>query len=114
MAEEVVIDFSQSGDIQALHNDRFSLGFLGKMSFHRASSIEFDEDRQSFFICPLGMDIKQAKAFTPLVGFVGYDVARRFEVLYFNECRKLGIKPVYGAEAADLAFRLRESFKNEV
>lgn len=90
-----VIDFLPSGEVEALHNDGFSLSFLGKQSIRRATEIAFDPEAQAWAIAlpdPLS-------AFDGYIvveggeGFATYEDARRVEVFWLNRCRVLGITP---------------------
>ena len=88
-AKELVINFAPTGEVNALHMDKFDLGFLGKKTLGRASTIEFDEEDQSFFVLPDG----ETEPFVPATRFSGYDVARSFEIDWLQECMKAECTP---------------------
>ena len=106
--KELVIDISAGGVVESLHMDEFPLSFLGPMAIERASTIEFHETSQTFYVC-----LTKAVTTTPpsnyeeiplaARGFAGYDTARRFEVEWLNACRKQGTDPMTleGIEIAD-------------
>ena len=84
---DMVFDINPTGGITGLHFDQFDLGFLGKKEIGRASEIMFNEETQLW-------DIQIPGACEPSVtGFLGYDEAREFEVLWLQECRKQGVEP---------------------
>lgn len=97
-----VIDFKPDGSVEAMHNDKFDLSFLGKQSIQRATEIVFNELTQSWSIrVP-----NQFRWFTPIlnpnglgvfeasIGFSTYEEARSAEVEWLNECRLQDIDPV--------------------
>ena len=88
--KELIIDIDNTGKVESLHMDEFSLGFLGKMEITRASEIKFNEKSQDWDIyIPF-----KSKLYKIIGGFEGYDVARDFEVRWLQECRKRGIHPM--------------------
>jgi hypothetical protein len=91
---EIVIDVTDQG-VEAMHFDRFNLGFLGKMHITRASEIFFNTDTQDWEIKLPGQDAPYKSA----VGFKAYEDARDFEVEWLQECRKHGINPLSEAGA---------------
>jgi hypothetical protein len=91
---EIVIDVTDQG-VEAMHFDRFNLGFLGKMHITRASEIFFNDDTQDWEIKLPGQDTP----FKSAVGFKTYEDARDFEVEWLQECRKHGINPLSDAGA---------------
>ncbi len=87
---ELVIDVSIDGRVQALHMDEFPLSFLGKMHVTRASEIKYNSNTQRWDI-----GIPHGSVFVKTVGgFCGYDLARKFEVAWLQECRKQGCSPL--------------------
>jgi hypothetical protein len=96
MHNEIVIDISGEGRVSALHMDEFPLSFLGKMQVSRASSIEFDEESQTFYVVVSERRSDWQRNWirsggAPLVpdaakGFTGYDEARLFEVDWLQKC----------------------------
>ena len=89
MNKEIVIDFANNGTVESMHFDEFPLGFLGKATVERASEIFFNEDTQLWDILLPGQEAPCVNA----AGFAGYDVARRFEVEWLQECRKARVPP---------------------
>lgn len=102
-----VIDFTPQGTVQAMHNDKFDLSFLGSQSITRASEIQFDAATQrwaiwlpkpwphvggEYFVVPDGK------------GFHTYDGARQIEVKWLNACRLEGVKPMSTEGLAALKF----------
>ncbi len=81
-----VIEFTESGEVTAMHRDSFSLGFLGKQSISRASEIMFNEDTQRWDI-HLASPENGTFFPTPASGFVGYNEARDVEVAWLENCR---------------------------
>ncbi len=87
----MVIDFRPDGAVEAMHRDRFNLGFLGKQQVSRASEIIFDENTQKWDI-HVGVGdkfllVEGAK------GFENYDDARRYEVRWLEQCRLHDFEP---------------------
>jgi hypothetical protein len=88
-----VILFDTSGGVKAMHNDSFSLGFLGTQRIERASDIRFDETTQSwgiwFFI--------DGRFVAPILlshyGFDSYEAARNKEIQVMNESLLTGRLP---------------------
>lgn len=111
MSKELVITITPEGSVESLHMDAFPLSFLGRMQIERASTIEFDGARQSFFV-------RLTEAASPLHacqpydgiecarGFQGYDEARAFEVEWLTETAKLSIDPL-SPEGIEIACKLR-------
>lgn len=115
MNKEIVIDVSSDGRVSALHMDEFPLSFLGNMKIERASTIEFSEQQQSFYIkvSPERSPTQKVLAdFIPheVRGFKGYDEARQFEVEWLQECSKLDIDPLSN-EGVSVARRLRSEMQ---
>lgn len=119
--KEIVIDIGQGGQTSALHMDEFPLSFLGRMEIGRASTIDFNPETQLFDV-----SLKDATNYIvdnntvyhrigggyqcgypeAACGFTGYDEARRFEVDWIQECRKLGVDPL-DPEGIEIIQRLR-------
>lgn len=102
--KEIVININSSGAVSALHMDHFDLGFLGNKRIGRASTIEFDEQDQSFFVLVAG----ESAAPPEVRHFSGYDVARKFEVEWLQACMKAGCRP-YSEQGWVLAREIRAS-----
>ncbi len=45
-----VIDFLPNGHVEAMHNDAFTLAFLGRQNIERATEIKFNEESQKWDI----------------------------------------------------------------
>lgn len=105
MDKQFVINIETSGKTHGLHFDEFDLGFLGDKRISRASSIEFDEEAQSFFVLPAGYDKPNSIA----TGFSGYDVARDFEVEWLQACMMAGKVQPHSTVGIVLAHEIRES-----
>lgn len=90
---ELVIEIQETGKVEALHMDGFDLGFLGDKKVFRQTDIVFCEETQKWDLVYL---VAGASGFyaDELTGFVSYEVARRFEVSWINDCRLQGIDPV--------------------
>lgn len=101
--QEIVIDIQSNGVTEAMHFDEFSLGFLGDMTVDRASEIFHNPKTQKWDIVLPEKESPQCEAVS---SFNGYDEARKFEVLWLQECRKQRISP-YTEEAAEIATQLR-------
>lgn len=92
MSKEYVIDVGATGKVTALHNDQFSLSFLGAQKIQRASDIRFNEETQLWDIYlrdEAGVEYQPTPA---LSGFDTYDGARTFEVQALNHIRKSGLR----------------------
>lgn len=103
----MVIDFRPDGAVEAMHRDRFNLGFLGKQSIKRASEILFDEETQAWDIhIAVGSEfilVEDAK------GFADYDEARKMEVRWLEYCRLHDLEPT-STEGINLLKVLRENY----
>lgn len=88
MAKELVISFAPTGQTEALHMDEFPLRHLGDMKIERASTIEFNEDTQLFDVV-----LPDGTVHITHANFVGYDVARSFEVEWLQQCRLEEVAP---------------------
>lgn len=100
MSKELVIDFLENGEAQAMHVDSFDLGFLGNKKVQRATEIKFNETTQSWGLYlpmkALRLFEGAAPSYAPVhaaQGFPSYEVARQAEVLWLNVCRALGEEP---------------------
>lgn len=89
---ELVIDFKPTGAVNALHMDDFDLGFLGDKKVRRQTDIVFHEASQKWDIIYIDSDGKKYYD-SGLCGFESYDLARKFEVKWINDCRLLGLDP---------------------
>ena len=106
---EMVIEFTEDGEVHALKRDEFNLGFLGKEEIGRASTIDWDEASQSW-----GINLKQHYQFTDMqvspssgikpwkvrceslkysecTGFDSYEEARDCEVRWIEHCQGANI-----------------------
>jgi hypothetical protein len=92
-----VIDFLPTGEVEAMHNDKFDLSFLGRQSIERATEIKFDQASQKWAIWfpkswpHIGGGYFQVGSAT---GFATYEGARAVEVEWLNSCRLLGFRPI--------------------
>lgn len=105
---ELVIEFTPGGHVAAMHMDTFDLGFLGDKEIKRQTDIPFNPVSQTWSIYYI-LDNGTPVSFDPLRGFEGYDRTRKFEVMWLNECRLLGVCPV-AEEGIDAAATLREAY----
>jgi len=101
--QEIIVNFSSTGVVSGLHFDELDLGFLGDKKIGRASSIEFDEETQSFLVLPAGKvsTVEQA------TNFIGYDNAREFEVEWLQACMKARHCDPYSTQGVTLASVIR-------
>lgn len=104
---ELVIDFKNDGEVSALHMDGFDLGFLGDKKVFRQSDITFCPDTQKWNLVYL-VNGDQPFMHTVLCGFPAYDIARKFEVNWLNDCRLQGINPI-SAEGVEVMNHLRQN-----
>ena len=90
---EHVIVIGPSGVVKSMHNDKFSMGFLGNQTIERASDIRFDSETQAWGIWfnVDGVFVEPAKASHK--GYSSYESARDHEVLVMNESLKTGLCP---------------------
>ena len=72
--------------------DDFDLGFLGDKKIIRASEIVFNEDTQLWDVFA-GTKHPLATAYQCCAGFTTYEFARKFEVLWFQNCAIAGVEP---------------------
>lgn len=102
MSKEIVIDCNSNGTVEGLHFDAFDLGFLGRKHVERASEIFHNAETDLWDI----LLPSQGRAYPEVQGFSGYDTARRFEVLWLQDCRKLSIDPIADEDMARVRARL--------
>lgn len=91
-AARMVIDFSPTGEVEAMHRDTFPLAFLGKQSISRASDIRHNEETQLWDIY-----VADGEGFAGVEGakgFATYDEGRRMEVRWFEACRLHSLSPL--------------------
>jgi hypothetical protein len=104
----MVIDFRPTGEVEAMHRDKFNLSFLGAQSIHRASDIRFDEDTQQWDI-----HLASEGGFVPVEaarGFETYEEARKMEVRWLEMARLHDLSPL-SEEGTNLLRVLREKFE---
>lgn len=89
---EHVVSIGPSGAVRSMHNDKFSLGFLGKQSIDRASDICWDEEEQNWGIWFNVGGTYEAPSIE-YSGFGSYEEARDFEVKVMNQCIQLEMPP---------------------
>jgi hypothetical protein len=89
VVRKIVVDIGPAGSAHAMHFDDFDLGFLGDKQVERASEIVYSTASGLWNIILAGEThpVPEAK------GFAGYEVARRFEVEWFQEARESGVPP---------------------
>jgi len=90
-----VIDISNTGDLEALYNDKVDLKSLGTMSMTRASHIKFNDLTQSWDVIPVLIKNYQALP-AEYRNWSSYEQAIEFEVAVFNEARRLDLLSVEG------------------
>ncbi len=104
----MVVNFSATGMVTAMHRDAFDLGFLGKQSVSRASEIKFNEDTQLWDVyLPVDYHRMQWHAIDAACGFAGYNEARQFEVKWLENCALNSVEPLRPAGIA-IAALLRD------
>lgn len=85
-----VISFKPTGEVAALHNDAFSLSFLGPQRITRATDIRFSEANQSWSLWlpkpwpHVGGEYYEVPGGA---GLSSYETARKVEVEWLNACR---------------------------
>lgn len=108
---EKVIAITPEGVVSSLHQDEFSLSFLGEQKIRRATDITFNEKTQKwdihYIVYEGGIPLDTVTS-EPLCGFDWYDEARKFEVLWLNECTMRSVSPLYAA-GMQIAGRLRSA-----
>lgn len=90
---EHVIVISPEGAVKSMHNDRFSLGFLGNQTIERASDIRFDEATQKWGIWFHVKGQYVPPQLPSHYGFDSYETARDHEVRVMNESLKSDLCP---------------------
>jgi hypothetical protein len=102
-----VIDFLPTGEVEAMHNDQFSLAFLGKQEIERATEIKFNPDSQTWGIYLPALWLTVPPPYYAVEhgqGFLTYEEARKVEVQWLNACRIDGVEPASDAGLRVLAF----------
>lgn len=89
---EHVVVIEPSGAVRAMHNDKFSLSFMGIQVIVRASEIKWNEEAQNWEIW-FRADDSFLMPYRVYQTFPSYETARDFEVLVMNECMKQGKLP---------------------
>jgi hypothetical protein len=106
----MIIDFAPDGTVQAQHNDKFPLGFLGKQTIERASDIRFNEETQKWdmYVALSGED-NNGVFYLPIggAGFDSYDEARKIEAQWLDLCRLVSVQPI-GLEGTVLLMEIRQ------
>lgn len=100
--KELILDFRPDGSVQGLHDDSFSLSFLGSMEISRASEIAFNRATQKWDVVIPGQELP----FQECTQFTSYEEARQFEVRWLQSCRVHGYDPV-SADGRFAALRTR-------
>lgn len=94
--EYLAIEIGSSGIVEAMHTDKFNLGFLGERKVRRQTEIKFNLETQKWDIIYLdASDAEHRNAM--LDGFTGYEEARGCEVDWINASRVASIDPMSGA-----------------
>jgi len=108
---EIVIDFNDTGTVEGLHHDEFDLKFLGRKIVGRASEIFHDADSDTWYVL-LPHQVEMGDSYSAARGFVSYDQARRFEVVWLNECRKRGFRTdIHNNDVGVVACEMRGPFQ---
>ena len=94
----MVIDIAPTGEVSAMHREQFPLAFLGNQKIERASEIKFDEESQLWDVAlPRDGAAERSAVYWRVVdearGFASYDVARKFEVRWLEECKLARVAP---------------------
>lgn len=87
-----VIEFGADGRVEAMHNDKMNLDFLGPQRVTRASEILWDENDQVWAVWLVRQDSSLMRI-DSLGTFTSYDSARKAEVAWLNACRRSGVAP---------------------
>lgn len=82
--------------------DELPLTCFGRVELQRASTIEFDQDAQMFYVLPTGEQSPVGEA----KGFDSYEAARVFEVDWLQNCRIAGVDP-HSTNGRRIAAQLR-------
>lgn len=107
----MVIDFTSDGTAQAQHRDGFPLGFLGKQEIERASEIVFNDETQQWDIhvrIPGGGFALHSAA----MSFAGYDIARKVETRWLDECRSQDITDPISGPGIRALLAVRKALEN--
>lgn len=99
-----VITVDATGGAQALHNDEFSLDYLGRMEVRRQTDISYNTNTKMWEITYIDhdslLDTRNKRKSEPtmyscpeLRVFVSYESARRVEVEWLSACREQSILP---------------------
>jgi hypothetical protein len=99
----MVVSFSPQGEVNALHRDQFSLGFLGAQKIERASEIKFNEQSQRWDIYLPDGD--RWVTIPSATGFHEYNQAREFEVEWLETCALESVAPL-SSQGVDIACRI--------
>jgi hypothetical protein len=103
-----VIDFKPTGEVEAMHNDKFDLGFLGEKLVYRETDIKFDTKTQKWAIWPrLEEDQDHYYGIACARGFATYEGARQAEVAWINSSRLEGVHHT-SPRGLDILIKLRE------
>lgn len=108
MKKQIVIAVDTGGEMRALHMDEFPLMQFGKVRFERASTIELDEEAQTFFVLPDG----EERPLSVASGFKGYEIARAFEIEWLQSCTRAQCAP-HGTAGIALAAAARAHVLSE-
>lgn len=91
----MVISFSDTGEVSAMHRDNFDLGFLGNQKIERASEIIFNETTQLWDIYLMkGPGIRLPYLTNHAKGFPTYKAARDIEIAWLEKAALLDVDPV--------------------
>lgn len=103
---ELVLSISEEGKVESMYSDEFRLSFLGQETIRRQTDIVFDGTWSLVYL-----DAEEGRHPIPEAGsFDTYEEARRFEVLWLNDCRAKGYDPIGDKGRVD-ALLLRESLE---
>jgi hypothetical protein len=110
--KSMVIVVEEDGQVQSMHReDVMTLEFLGRQEITRATDIRFDSATQKWGIWPCF-----SGEFLPptpsLSGFFSYEKARSFEVLWAEQCLRLGTE-IGAAESYEVAEAMRAWFDSQ-
>jgi hypothetical protein len=107
--DSMVINFSADGQVEATHNDKFDLGFLGKQSITRATDITWNADTQLWDM-HVANEAGQFILVSEGAGFVNYESARKMEVRWLTMARLHDCAPL-SIEGRNLLLVLRQRLK---
>lgn len=100
--EYLAIEIGASGVVEAMHTDKFNLGFLGERNIRRQTEIKFNLETQKWDIVYL--DASDAEHRDKMLdGFAGYEEARGCEVDWINAARVASVDPMSEAGLAIMA-----------